>query len=48
MKKKLLIIFSIVTLLLHSWCFSVMGNVESIGPMGEKDIIDWHSVVVDK
>ncbi|ERM90696.1 hypothetical protein O163_14560 [Caldanaerobacter subterraneus subsp. yonseiensis KB-1] len=48
MRRKLLIIFSIVALLLYSWCLSVMGSVESIGPMGEKDIIDWHSVVVDK
>ncbi|ADH61664.1 hypothetical protein Tmath_1985 [Thermoanaerobacter mathranii subsp. mathranii str. A3] len=48
MRRKLLVIFFIVTLLLHSWCFSVIGNVESIGPMGEKDIIDWHSLVADK
>ncbi|MEW8963487.1 hypothetical protein [Paraclostridium dentum] len=48
MRKKLLIVFSIVTFLLHSWCLNVMGSVENIGPMGEKDIIDWHSVVVDK
>jgi len=44
----LLVIFFIVTLLLYSWGFGVMGSVESIGPMGEKDIIDWHSLVVDK
>ncbi|UZQ83953.1 hypothetical protein [Thermoanaerobacter sp. RKWS2] len=48
MKKKLLVIFSIVTLLLCSWCFSALGNDGYVGPMGEKDIIDWHSVVVDK
>jgi len=43
MKKRLLIIFSIVAILAFSWDLKTLANDEMVKPYGEEDMIWLHS-----